>query len=70
MAKALLIESTSDRDVQSEPEYSPHTYEDNVTVTDESQEVSRESSQQSVTHYQYESDPGPAPSYMHRRIVY
>ena len=66
MAKALLLESNSERDVHSEPEYSPQTFEDNGT--DDSQEVSRESSQQSVSQFQYDADPGP--SYMHRRIVY
>lgn len=30
MAKALLVESAIDKDIRSEPEYSPHQYDENT----------------------------------------
>lgn len=76
MARALLLESTMDKDIRSEPEFSPHAFEEN-SITDDSQ-LTVESSQQSVVSQfpmpppgvQYPMDPGPSTSHVHRKKVY
>ena len=76
MAKALLLESSLDRDVRSESEYSPHLYEEN-SVTDDSQLTGDSSQHSLVSQYplpppgvEYPMDSGRATPQMHRKKVY
>ena len=66
MAKSLLLSHRLDGDVRSDPEYSPHVYEDSNSVVTDSQDhdqLTATASQQTVTvtdHYDDDSQTSTA----------
>lgn len=59
MAKSLLLSHRLDGDVRSDPEYSPHAYDDSnsgVTDSQEHDHLTASTSQQTVTDH-YDTNP-------------
>lgn len=73
MAKALVVDTNMERDIRSDAELSPHTYEENTVTEDIDGPLSGESSQLSlgseITGSGNPVDPDGS-THVHRRRVY